>query len=99
MIIILIGSRRQVNFQIDPDSEKFQINAEWDSVLRRKWDMLPPIFPETFCHVIRILKLTNSNDFFLTTVPVSTDCFEDNLKGDNEYRRSAANNCRSQFTF
>ena len=94
-----MGSGHQVKFHIDPDSEKFHENAEWDSTLGRQWDMLIPIFPKTFCHIIKSPKFSNNNDFLLKTVRVSIDCFQDNLNGDDEYRRSAANNCRSQFSF
>ena len=97
--IFLLGSGHQVNFHRDPDSEEFHQNAEWDSTLGRQWDRLPPIFPKTFCHIIKSLKFSLSNDFVLKTVRVSIDCFQDNLNGNDEYRRSAANNCRSQFSF
>ena len=89
--IFLMGSGHQVKFHIDPYTEMFHKNAEWD--------MLPPIFPKTFCHNIKNLKFSINNDFLLKTVRVSIDCFEHNLNGNDEYRRSAANNCRSQFNF
>ena len=97
--IFLMGSGHQVKFHIDPDSKKFHKNAEWDSTLGQQWDMLPPIFPKIFCHIIKSLKFSINNDFLLKTVRVSIDCVQDKLNGDDEYRRYAANNCRSQFSF
>ena len=95
--IFLMGSGHHVKDHIDPDLEKYHTNAEWDSTLGQQWDMLPPIFPKLFCHIIRSLKFSINNNFLLKTMRVFIDCFEDNLNED-EYRRSAANNC-SHFIF
>ena len=63
--LFLMGTGHRVKFHIDPDSEKIQANAEWDSIPCRQWDMVPPTLPKSFDHVIKSLKFPINNDFRL----------------------------------
>ena len=97
--LFLLGSTSNVKYHIDPSCTKFLKNSEWDALIGQQWDLRPPIAPKTFSHVIKSMKFSLNKDFLIKTVRVSMDCCEDDFNTDEEYRQSAANNCKSQFKF